>query len=220
MIGRITLTFDNGPTEAVTAHVLDTLARHRIAATFCVLGHKIALPAGRALSERARAEGHWIANHSWSHRTPLGLMADPAEAVAEIADTERELGDLAWPRRLFRPFGGGGHLDQRLLQPAVVDYLRSGGYTLLLWNAIPRDWADPDGWVETALAQCRAQDWTQIVLHDLPTGAMAHLDRFIAGARDEGARFVQSFAPDCTPIIDGRVVGEIAPYVAEPAAAV
>ena len=218
MIGTITLTFDNGPTEAVTQHVLATLARHHIAATFCVLGHKIASREGRALAERAHAEGHWIANHSWSHRTPLGLMADPAEAVGEIADTQRVLGALAHPDRLFRPFGGGGHLDQRLLQPAVVDYLCAGGFTLLLWNAIPRDWADPDGWVQTALGQCRAQDHTQIVLHDLPTGAMAHLDRFITLAKAEGARFTQEFAPGCTPIIAGRVVGDIAPYISAPAA--
>jgi hypothetical protein len=32
---------------------------------------------------------------------------------------------------------------------------------------------------DRALADCRSRPWTLVVLHDLPTGAMAHLDEFI-----------------------------------------
>jgi peptidoglycan-N-acetylglucosamine deacetylase len=35
---KVTLTFDNGPDEAVTPRVLDVLRRHGILATFFVLG--------------------------------------------------------------------------------------------------------------------------------------------------------------------------------------
>jgi peptidoglycan-N-acetylglucosamine deacetylase len=218
MIGRITLTFDNGPTPEITHEVLDTLARNDLRATFCVLGHKIATSEGRACIERAHAEGHWLANHSWSHQTPLGLMQNAAAAIAEVADTQSELGDLSHPDRFFRPFGGGGHLDHRLLRPEVVDHLIAGRYTLVLWNAVPRDWVDADGWVDTALAQCRAQDWTQIVLHDLPGGAMTHLESFLHRARDEGAEFVQAHAPSCTPLLRGRIVSPLEPYTAAIAA--
>ncbi len=60
---------------------------------------------------------------------------------------------LIHPHRYFRPFGGGGNLDRRLMSQPVVDYLVRGRYTCVLWNSIPRDWDDPDGWVERAL--CR-----------------------------------------------------------------
>jgi hypothetical protein len=79
----------------------------------------------------------------------------------------------------------------------------------VLWNAIPGDWKDPDGWVERALAQCRAQAWTVMVLHDLPTGAMRNLERFLDATVELGVRFQQDFAPDCVPILDGRIVQPI-----------
>ncbi len=211
---KITLTFDNGPTPDTTPAVLDTLTRHGLLATFCVLGHRIAAREARACAERAHAEGHWICNHTWTHQTPLGLMPDPPAAVAEIADTQRELGNLIHPDHFFRPFGGGGNLDQRLLQPAVVDHLIEGAYTLVLWNAIPRDWVDIDGWVETAMEQCASQDWTQIVLHDLPTGAMRHLDRFLHQAKDAGAVFTQSHNPTCTPMLRGKITRPLEGYMA------
>jgi hypothetical protein len=72
---------------------------------------------------------------------------------------------------------------------------------------------DPDGWVDTALAQCRAQLRTLIVLHDIDSGAMRHLDRFLGAAADLGARFRQEFPPDCVPIVRGEVVRPIEAYV-------
>jgi hypothetical protein len=51
-----------------------------------------------------------------------------------------------------------------------------------------RDWADPEGWVETALAQLARQYWTLMVLHDVRSGAMRHLDRFLAEVKELGGR--------------------------------
>jgi peptidoglycan/xylan/chitin deacetylase (PgdA/CDA1 family) len=215
----LTLSFDNGPDEGVTPFVLDTLARRGIRATFFVLGHKLAKPSGLRLATRAHAEGHWIGNHTYSHTTPFGLRDDRDGAEEEIGRTQRLIGGLAHPRKLFRPFGGGGYLDRRLFNPAVVDYLKREQFTCVLWNSIPRDWVDPDGWVETALTQVRAQPATLMVLHDLPTGAMAHLDRFLDAALALGTRFLQEFPSDCVPIMKGAVVRPLEPYVAERAVA-
>ena len=43
-----------------------------------------------------------------------------------------------------------------------------------------------------------------MVLHDLPTGAMAHLDRFIGLVADRGGR-MRRFPPDCMPMVDGEM---------------
>jgi peptidoglycan/xylan/chitin deacetylase (PgdA/CDA1 family) len=209
----LTLSFDNGPEPEVTPSVLDSLGRRGIKATFFVIGEKLADPARRALAARAHAEGHWIGNHTYTHTVPLGLQRDPDTAEHEIARTQALIGDLAQPQRWFRPFGGGGNLDDRLLKPSVVDLLCEGGYSCVLWNAIPRDWDDPDGWVDRALAQCRAQAWSLMVLHDLPSGAMRHLDDFLDRAREAGARFRQEFPPECVPIRAGQIVLPIQPYL-------
>jgi peptidoglycan/xylan/chitin deacetylase (PgdA/CDA1 family) len=208
----LTLTFDNGPEPDVTPAVLDVLARHALRATFFVVGSKLATPAGRKLAERAHAEGHWIGNHTWTHSQPLGYR-EPEAIADEIGRTQEAIGALADARKLFRPFGGGGRLHQGLLSRAAVDFLLRGGFTCVLWNAIPRDWDDPDGWVDRALAQCQAAPWVLMVLHDLPSGAMAHLDRFLDAVIERGITLRQDFPPDCVPIVEGKAVLALEDYV-------
>nr|WP_249792661.1 polysaccharide deacetylase family protein [Bradyrhizobium sp. BRP22] len=207
------MSFDNGPEPEVTPRVLDTLRERDIKTTFFVIGEKLSDPARRALAVRAHEDGHWIGNHTFSHSIPLGQQVDANTAENEIGRTQAAIGSLAHPQRWFRPFGGGGNLDDRLLKPSVVDYLTRNKHSCVLWNAIPRDWDDPDGWVDRALDQCRSQPWTLMVVHDLPTGAMDHLEDFLDRAKALGARFRQDFPPDCVPIRAGEIELPIDAYV-------
>ena len=209
----ITTTFDNGPDPDVTPEVLDTLRRHNIKSTFFVLGDK--LRDRRKVAERACAEGHWIGNHTFNHIVPLGMSAENGTAVSEIARTQALLGDLTHDRRFFRPFGGGGLLDRRLLNREALDYLCREAFTCVLWNAIPEDWARPETWVERALALCFQKEHAVLVLHDLPTGAMRGLDRFISQAKERGATFQQDFPEECVPIECGAITQAIDAYVTE-----
>jgi peptidoglycan-N-acetylglucosamine deacetylase len=210
----VTLTFDNGPEPEVTPVVLDTLAREEIRATFFVLGHKIADPQRRALAVRAAGEGHWIGNHTYSHETPLGALPGAAVPEAEIGRAQALIGDLSHPDKLFRPFGGGGHIGPHLLSPAALRYLEAGGYSCVLWNVIPRDFDDAETWPERGLELMRPLSWALVVIHDLPGGAMDHLERFIAMVRAAGGRFRQDFPPDCVPLLRGREVRAMQGYVA------
>ena len=210
---EVTLTFDNGPEPGVTEQVLEVLAQHEIRATFFVLGSKLADPARRRLAQQAHAAGHWIGNHTMTHGVPLGQLREPGAARREILETEKLMGDLAHPDHFFRPFGGGGELGPHLLNNEAVETLRQNRMTCVLWNAIPRDWVDPDGWTEVALEQCLAHPWTVLVLHDLPTGAMRHLGGFIDAVRQHGGTFRQDFPAECVPIRRGEVIAPLAPYV-------
>lgn len=209
----ITLTFDNGPDPDVTPQVLDTLRRHEVKATFFVLGDK--MRDRRALAQRAHAEGHWIGNHTYNHQVPLGLAAERGLAISEIERTQALIGQLAHPRRFFRPFGGGGVLDRRLLNREALRYLCQHSFTCVLWNVIPRDWARPNHWVEHGLDLSLALPHAVVVLHDLSTGAMRHLDRFIATAKDRGAVFEQDFPRTCVPIERGTLTAAMDAYVSE-----
>jgi len=210
---QVTLTFDNGPEPDVTDRVLDVLAATGVKATFFVLGAKLADPRRRALAERAHAEGHWIGNHTWSHAEPLGRIAEASRVVSEIVETQALIGGLSHPDRLFRPFGGGGAIGTHLLSPAAVEVLKSERMSCVLWNAVPRDWENPLGWPEVALAQCLQRPWTLLVLHDLPTGAMSRLLVFIDRVREHGGRFRQDFPPECVPIRNGEALLPLEPYV-------
>jgi peptidoglycan/xylan/chitin deacetylase (PgdA/CDA1 family) len=204
----VTLSFDNGPEPEVTPHVLDTLAKHSIKASFFVMGRKAGTPEGQALAMRASAEGHWVGNHTYSHTQPLGEL-DRATALREFEQAEASLAWLDQRPRLFRPYGRAGRLGRHLLHPAVVERLVSGGYSCVLWNCVPQDWRDPEGWVDTALRQCKSREWSLVVLHDQPSGAMKHLDRFLTALEESNVRIVQDYPEDAVPIREGRIVGPV-----------
>lgn len=213
-MARITLSFDNGPEPGVTPHVLDVLAGEGVAASFFVLGHKIAEPAVRALAETAHARGHWIGNHTYHHETPLGQVAEPGRAAAEIRETQALMEGLAHPDRFFRPFGGGGRIGPHLLSREAADVLAEDAMTCVLWNVIPRDWAEPDDWPGRALEMIAPLDHALVVLHDLPTGAMDHLAGFIRAARAAGHAFERDFPAACVPMRCGRAEPGMDAYIA------
>ncbi|WP_323379919.1 polysaccharide deacetylase family protein, partial [Streptomyces alkaliphilus] len=62
---RIALTFDDGPHPDWTPRILEILRRHGAPATFFVIGENVR--AHPDLLRRVAADGHLIANHSWSH---------------------------------------------------------------------------------------------------------------------------------------------------------
>jgi peptidoglycan/xylan/chitin deacetylase (PgdA/CDA1 family) len=211
-VRRLTLSFDNGPSPRVTPGVLDVLAALRVPATFFVCGRDVATRGHRAILERAKAEGHRIGNHTFTHSVELGTTDDPIVVEREVGAAQTALGDLASPDRLFRPYGAGGVLGPRLLGRTAARYLCDGRYTCVLWNSVPRDWEDVDGWPDRALADVARHDWTLVVLHDVPTGAMAALPRFLERVLAAGVTIVPELPPDCVPIVRGEVTGSLAAY--------
>lgn len=200
----VTLTFDNGPTVGVTDVVLDELARRRIPAVFFVVGSSLEQPGASAIAERAVAAGHLVGNHSATHRIALGERDDPGAVDAEIDGCEVLLDELRSDPPLFRPFGNGGVIDDRLLGTHAVNRLCDGGYTAVLWNSVPHDWDDPDGWVTNAIADVSAREHTVIVLHDVPEAALPRLPEFLDRLADLDVRFTQTFPPSCVAIDSGR----------------
>lgn len=211
---KITLTFDNGPDPEVTPQVLDVLASHGILSTFFVVGDKLRDPARLAATRRAKAEGHWIGNHTFNHLVPLGLSRHRAASAFEIGKTQELIGDLAEEPKLFRPFGGGGHISAALLDAEALRHLQEDRFTCVLWNVVPRDWEIPGEWPEEAIRLCAGIEWPVMVLHDLVTGAMDHLDDFISMAKSDGMTFVQDFPANCLPLVDGEIRGDISGIVA------
>jgi peptidoglycan/xylan/chitin deacetylase (PgdA/CDA1 family) len=154
-----------------------------------------------------------VGNHSYTHAVPLG--DDPrADAVEqEIVATQVLLDAIVPGARRFRPFGGGGVIGPHLLSTRAVEHLRAEAYTCVLWNAVPRDWEDPEGWATRALEVLEARAHAVLVLHDIPGACLAALDRFLGEARARGAAFGVDVPRSCTPIVGGEVTAELAPLV-------
>ncbi|MFY9766947.1 MAG: polysaccharide deacetylase family protein [Mycobacterium sp.] len=206
---RVTLTFDNGPTPGVTDQVLDILAERSLRAIFFVVANRVdGDAAARALLTRMVRDCHQVGNHSLTHGRPLGELGKQ-ETIAEIATAHDVLGEFTGESFLFRPWGTEGQLDRRCLNRTAVDYLVSGEHTCVLWNSVPRDWADPVGWVDRALSDVRAQEHTVVVIHDLPSGAMDELPRFLDELDRNGVAVTAELPTECVPIVDGRIISPV-----------
>jgi peptidoglycan/xylan/chitin deacetylase (PgdA/CDA1 family) len=213
---KVSLTFDNGPTPGVTDGVLDLLAERGLPATFFVVGTQLHRPGGKALVRRAVAEGHRVGHHTMTHTVQLGATAAPEEAVrTEIADLAPELEEFAGGEKLFRPYAAGGVLDDRLFSHVALRYLQANDYTCVLWNSVPHDWDDPEHWVERALRDVARQEWTVVVLHDVDTGAMAQLGRFLNALSGDDRSVVPDFPASCLPMRAGRITQSLADLTME-----
>jgi peptidoglycan/xylan/chitin deacetylase (PgdA/CDA1 family) len=156
--GQVSLTFDSGPVRGITDQVLDILARNNVKATFFVLGRRIA--DAPDLVARMTAEGHAVANHSWSHRDMPALTDD--EIRTEISTTQDALVAAgAKPLTLFRP--PSGHVDAR-----VAAVIASTGMRWVTWTVSSADWAatSVNGLVSTTVSRVRPFKPNTILLHD------------------------------------------------------
>ena len=153
---RFALSFDDGPDPRQTPALLEILARHRLRATFFLLGREAARHP--ALVREIAAAGHELGNHSFSHaRLPL---LSTARMQAEIDRATEAIGAACGEApRLFRP--PYGLRDRRLLRAT-----RERGLTLLLWSVMPWDWlAPPAVWIERWL-RLRVRPGAIVTLHD------------------------------------------------------
>jgi peptidoglycan/xylan/chitin deacetylase (PgdA/CDA1 family) len=199
---QVTLTIDNGPTPGVTEGVLDVLGGRGIPALFFAVGRNAATDAGQRLVARAVAEGHLVGSHTWSHTRTFG-DAEDAVVDAELDRGRQAVADAGGDPMLFRPYGAGGAIDERLMSRHGAARLVADGCTCVLWTSVPGDWLDPAGWPEAALADIATSPWSVVVVHDVPGAALDQLDSFLARGAADGVTFTAEVPDSCTPIRAG-----------------
>ena len=145
---RVALTFDDGP-SSYTPQVLSILERFRVKATFFVVGSMVAADPGTA--RRIVAEGHEIANHSYSHPI-LPSRSELVSTNGVIRKTTR------FRPCLFRPPYGA--LDSRLARDSEAERMKT-----ILWNVDTVDWRTP-GSGSIALTAGGASAGSIVLMHD------------------------------------------------------
>ncbi|MEM7098358.1 MAG: polysaccharide deacetylase family protein [Pseudomonadota bacterium] len=206
-MAKVTLTFDNGPSVDTTPYVLEHLKSRGLRAYFCLIAGQLLKGKEQVdIANQTQADGHVLVNHSLTHGVALGDDPSAAHAEREVSNAHAILVDKLhnWEPDWFRPFGRGGEIGNHLLSEASMPLFEAHGYSILLWNSVPRDWEDVDGWVETAHQQIGAQDHTVVVLHDLGTGAMVHLARFLDDLLCEH-EITMDLPTGCVPVQAGSV---------------
>ena len=137
---NVFLTFDDGPTQSVTPFILDLLKQENIKATFFVLGNRA--KANPELIKREFEEGHYIANHGYTHKYST-IYQNVQTVVDEYNYTEQciqeALENPNYYSKLFRFPGGsvGGYYNS--IKKEAKRYLRQGGIASLDWNSLSKD---------------------------------------------------------------------------------
>jgi peptidoglycan/xylan/chitin deacetylase (PgdA/CDA1 family) len=154
----IALTFDDGPSAALTPKLLDLLAARHLKATFFVVGQNAADHPD--ILKRAVREGHEIANHSWSHPN-LGKMSD--EAVRrELQKTDDAIVAAIGKRpTLLRPPYGSITANQKKW------IHQEFGYRIIIWDVDPLDWKRPGPSVVTARILKETKAGSIVLSHDI-----------------------------------------------------
>jgi peptidoglycan/xylan/chitin deacetylase (PgdA/CDA1 family) len=153
---QIALTYDDGPNEPHTLHLLGVLAKHSVHATFFLIGRYVQQQP--AIVREIVSAGHVVGNHTFTH--PLLIFKRESEIRMELTQCRSALQDaIGEPSNLFRPPFGGR-------RPASLRVARELGLEPVMWNVTGYDWnAPPAAAIEREVAkQIRGGD--VILLHD------------------------------------------------------
>lgn len=186
----IALTFDDGPDPQYTPLLLDMLRRHRIRATFFVLGSK----AERypELIRRMYDEGHLVGVHNYVHWA--NALMTPKKVRVQLDHSVQAVERIIGERPIYyRPPWGVINL---------FDFLLLKQFRMILWSIIVGDWRSSGGMqkIKKRLLS-KLRDGAVILLHDsgqtfganqdAPTYMLGALDEFIGEALGRGYAFLR-----------------------------
>ncbi|MGF1496571.1 MAG: polysaccharide deacetylase family protein [Elainellaceae cyanobacterium] len=186
----VALTFDDGPHPDYTPPLLDVLERHRVTASFFVLGQRV--DRYPTLMQQTYQRGHWLGLHGYCHESFPRLssqalrqsLLDTQRAIAqacglELTDVHRRVRDVRPPNGLFTPY--------------TLRDLARWHYRPVMWSVVPEDWLEPGTEVVLERILQQVQNGSHIVLHDGHYGGRdvaATVEHLIPALTDRGFRFV------------------------------
>ena len=185
---RLALTYDDGPNDPYTGHLLEVLARHDVKATFFMIGKYV--EQRPLIAREVCSAGHPVGNHTYDH--PNLVFVGERGLRAQVERTQKAITDHACGTpTLFRPPFGGRN-------PRTFGVVREFGLIPIMWRVTCYDWTltSSDSIVKKAQKQIKGGDI--ILLHDGGHVAMGAdrsptvkaTDEIIRRYKGEGYEFV------------------------------
>lgn len=177
----VALTFDDGPHPELTPKLLDLLRAEGVRATFYVIGRNV--EAYPDIARRIVAEGHEIANHSWSHPslTSLGAARLNQELRSTSEIIERTTGRR--PTNMRPPYGA---INERVRRTILQEH----GLDVVMWSVDPLDWRRPGPAVVARRLVDGAAPGGILLAHDIHPGTIEAMPETISGLKAKGLGFV------------------------------
>lgn len=181
---RLYLTFDAGYENGCTAPILDTLKQHQVPAAFFVVGHY--LESAPDLVKRMAAEGHTVANHTYSHPDMSAIAGESAflHELSRVEEKYQELTGQEMPKYYRPPQGKYSESNLKMAHAA--------GYHTFFWSLAYVDWyVDKQPTREQALEKLvgRVHNGAVVLLHSTSATNAAVLDEVITKWKEMGYTF-------------------------------
>ena len=134
------LTFDDGPNVSITPKILDILKEENVKASFFVIGKCV--DAHPEITKRAYDEGHYIANHGYSHNNNL-LYKSSDSFLTEVKKTdlaiENAIGVPNYCSYIFRFPNGFMSPSNKSKKKEAVKLLQNIDFNYIDWNCLNND---------------------------------------------------------------------------------
>ncbi len=181
---RVYLTFDAGYENGYTSQILDVLKKNNVNATFFLVGDY--LNNEEELVKRMVNEGHFIGNHTYSHKDLTKLNKE--NYAFELKKFEDRYTELTGKKlmKIMRP--PSGRFSERSLK--IADEL---GYYNIFWSLAYKDWVidKQRGW-EYAYNEVmkKIHPGAIILMHPVSKDNALALEKIIIDLRIKGYEFV------------------------------
>lgn len=199
--GYVALTFDDGPSGALTEKLLDGLQKRNARATFFLCGYR--MEEYPELMDRYLREGHEVGVHSTVHTDLTKLTTE--EVHRDMKETAQKIFVTTGKRpRLMRPPGGA-------YDPQVLSEARAEGMGVILWSVDPEDWRKRN---VSAVLSAMAGTVTHgdiVLMHDLGESSVEAAFRLIDSLQRQGYQLVtvsELATLSGVEIIEGRVYND------------
>jgi peptidoglycan-N-acetylglucosamine deacetylase len=177
----IALTFDDGPLQGRTDQLLDILNHYAIKATFFCIGQRVS--ENPELVKRMEANGHIIANHSYSHPKNFGFLRT-AVVQHELQKTDEAIAEVIGkiPRFFRPPFG--------VTNPMIAKAIHRRKYVTVGWRLRSFDtlYKDSEALFKSVTKSVSPGD--VVLFHDYSEAMLKMLPRFIEFLQWQGFRIV------------------------------
>lgn len=174
---QIALTFDDGPGEKTTPELLKLLKKHKVPATFFMLGQQVEKFPG--IVKQISEGGHELANHSYNHPNLVTLSRE--EVRQQINKTQSAIYQASGvlPKYVRPPYGSFNY------ETAI-----SIGLPIINWSVDSLDWKSKDEKkiVEEIIKTTEAN--SIILTHDIHQETIDSMDKVITDLQKDGYTFV------------------------------
>ncbi len=179
-VGYVALTFDDGPSGALTEQLLDGLKARGARATFFLCGYRMKqYPSALA---RYVAEGHEVGVHSTVHTDLTKLKAE--EVHQDMKNTAQQIFIATGIHpKIMRPPGGA-------YDEVVKKETADEGMSVILWSVDPKDWARHDVQQVLQTMAKRTGDGDIILMHDMSHSSVEAALRLVDEMQARGYVFV------------------------------